>query len=207
MQCCTCSKWVYIRCSQLSLSKFRALGSSHSWSCHLCRNTVTSSSDSSDMYTSTVQSIPPSANAALQPHLCLQTSYPPSVQFTSSLSVHSPPFVAPGCPPAPPLPLTLSRLFNGMLKVFEPKSLNYFIFFRLILSTLFASRNPILTHFPLSRFLDSLLCVFIAPIGLVSSVVMPRTLAAALSFLLGRVYFFLNPLPPLFFCLIPTLIM
>ena len=30
--CCTCSKWVHLRCSQLSLSKFRALGSSHSWS-------------------------------------------------------------------------------------------------------------------------------------------------------------------------------
>ena len=32
VQCCTCSKWVHLRCSQLSLSKFRALGSSHSWS-------------------------------------------------------------------------------------------------------------------------------------------------------------------------------
>ena len=31
MQCCTCSKWVHLRCSQLSLSKFRALVSSHSW--------------------------------------------------------------------------------------------------------------------------------------------------------------------------------
>ena len=30
VQCCTCSKWVHLRCSQLSLSKFRALGSSHS---------------------------------------------------------------------------------------------------------------------------------------------------------------------------------
>ena len=34
-QCCACSKWVHLRCSQLSLSKFRALGSSHSWSCSL----------------------------------------------------------------------------------------------------------------------------------------------------------------------------
>ena len=41
VQCCTCSKWVHLRCSQLSLSKFRALGSSHSWSCLPCRNTVT----------------------------------------------------------------------------------------------------------------------------------------------------------------------
>ena len=59
MQCCICFNWVHLRCSQLSLSKFRALGSSHSWSCPSCRNTVTPSSDSSDMYTSTVQSGPP----------------------------------------------------------------------------------------------------------------------------------------------------
>ena len=32
VQCCACSKWVHLRCSQLSLSQFRALGSSHSWS-------------------------------------------------------------------------------------------------------------------------------------------------------------------------------
>ena len=33
VQCCACFKWVHLRCSQLSLSQFRALGSSHSWSC------------------------------------------------------------------------------------------------------------------------------------------------------------------------------
>ena len=32
VQCCTCSSWVHLRCSQLSLSKFKALGSSHSCS-------------------------------------------------------------------------------------------------------------------------------------------------------------------------------
>ena len=41
VQCCTCSKWVHLRCSQLSLSNFRALGSSHSWSFPPCCNTVT----------------------------------------------------------------------------------------------------------------------------------------------------------------------
>ena len=71
VQCCTCSKWVHLKCSLLSLSKFRTLDSSHSWSCpHYCAlacntvtsivtlhcNTVTSSSDSSGLYTSTVQS-------------------------------------------------------------------------------------------------------------------------------------------------------
>ena len=59
MQCCACSKWVHLRCTQLSLSKFRALGSSHSWSCFPCHNTATPSSDSSNTYTSTVESGPP----------------------------------------------------------------------------------------------------------------------------------------------------
>ena len=30
VQCCACSKWVHLRCSRLSLSKFRALDRSHS---------------------------------------------------------------------------------------------------------------------------------------------------------------------------------
>ena len=155
VHCCICSKWVHLRCSQLSLSKFRALDSSHSWSCLPCRNTVTLSSDSSDMYTSTVQSGPSSANAALLPHPCLQTSYSPSAHFISSPFAPSPLSLAPGCPSASSPSPTLSGFFNGMLEVFKPGALNYFTFFRPILSTLSASRNPILTHLPLSRFLDS----------------------------------------------------
>ena len=34
VQCCTCSKWIHLRCSQLSLPKFRTLDCSQSWSCH-----------------------------------------------------------------------------------------------------------------------------------------------------------------------------
>ena len=61
MQCCTYSKWVSVTCTLLSFSRFRTLGSSHSWSfphsaslllleiSHL--PTVTSSSDSSSLYT------------------------------------------------------------------------------------------------------------------------------------------------------------
>ena len=108
----------------------------------------------------------------------------------------------------PLLPLTLSRFFNEMLEVFEPGALNYFTFFRPILSTLSASRNPILTHLPLSEFLDSLLCALIASTpGLAFSLLMPCTLAAALPFSSGRAYLSLNFLPPLFLRLIPTLIM
>ena len=74
----------------------------------------------------------------------------------------------------PLLPLTLSGFFNGMLEVFEPGALNYFTFFYPILSTLSAFRNPILTHLPLSGFLDSLLCALIAPTpGLAFFLLMP----------------------------------
>ena len=33
VQCCTCSKWIHLRCSHLFFSKVRTLDSSHSWSC------------------------------------------------------------------------------------------------------------------------------------------------------------------------------
>ena len=70
MQCCTCSNCVNLKCSLLSFSRFRTLGSSHSWSCPYCciipaffgdltpTSTVTSSSDSSSWYNSTAQSGP-----------------------------------------------------------------------------------------------------------------------------------------------------
>ena len=65
-----------------------------------------------------------------------------------------------------------------MLEVFKQGALNHFTFFRPILSTLSAFRNPILTPLPFSRFLDSLLCVLIAPTpGLAFSPPIPRTLA------------------------------
>ena len=38
VQCCTCSKWVHLRCSLLFFSQFRTLGSSPSWSCPLLRS-------------------------------------------------------------------------------------------------------------------------------------------------------------------------
>ena len=54
------------------------------------------------MYTSTVQSGPASANAALLPHPHFQTSYSPSAHYVYSPSALSPPSLAPGCPSAPP---------------------------------------------------------------------------------------------------------
>ena len=118
------------------------------------------------MYTSTVQSSPASANAALSPHPRLQNSYPPSAHSISSPSSphHRPLLLAFLLRLLPSLlPLTLSGFFNGMLEVFEPGALNYSTFFRPILLILSAFRSPILTDFPRSGFLDSLLCVLIAP--------------------------------------------
>ena len=110
-------------------------------------------------------------------------------------------------PPAS-TPPTLPGFFNGMLEVFKPGALNYSTFFRPILSTLSAFRNPILTPLPLSGSLDSQLCTLIAPTpGLAFSLPTPRTLAAALSFSSGRAYPFLNFLLRLFLHSIPTLIM
>ena len=103
------------------------------------------------------------------------------------------------------LPLTLSGFCNAMLEVFESGALNYFTFSRPILLSLSAFRNPILTHLSLSGFLDSLLCVLIASTpDLAFSLLMTRTLAAALSFSSDRAYPFVNFLPPLFLRLIPT---
>ena len=69
LQCCACSKWVHLRCSQLSLSQFRALGSSPTWSCPPSQITVTPSSHSSNMYTSTVQSSHPLLTLLSRPTL------------------------------------------------------------------------------------------------------------------------------------------
>ena len=105
-------------------------------------------------------------------------------------------------------PLTLSGFSNGMLEVSEPEAPNYFTYFCPILLTLSVSKNPLLTDLLFSGFLDSLLCVLIAPTpGLTFSLRMPRTLAAVSSFSSGRAYLSLNFLPPLFLRWIPTLIM
>ena len=209
VQCCACSKWVHLKCSQLSLSNFRALGSSHSCS---CRNTVTPpSSDSSGTYTSTVESGPPLLMLHSCPTLVSKLLIPhlPILYLLPLPFHHRPLLLAILLHLLPPLlPLTLSGFFNGMLEVFEPGALNYFTFFHPILSTLSAFRNPILTPLPLSGFLDSLFCVLIVLTpGLAFSLLMPRMPVAALSFSSDRTCSFLNFLPPLFLRSIPTLIM
>ena len=128
--CCTCSKWVHLRCSKLSLSKIRALGSSHSWNCLPCCNTMTSSSDT---HTSTVQSGPTSTDAALLHHPRLQTFYPPFAHSISPSSAPSPPSIAPGhfsMPPAsspPPDSLRVLQWNDGGLRARSTELLHFLL--------------------------------------------------------------------------------
>ena len=173
--------------------------------------TVTPSSDSSNIYTSTVESGPPLLMLHSHPTLISKPPIPHlPVLYLLPLPFHLHPLLLAALlrllPPL--LSLTLSGFFNGMLEVFEPGALNYFTFSRPTLSTLSVSRNPILTHLPLSGFLDSLLCVLIAPTpSQAFCLLMPPMLAATLPLSSDRAYPFLNFLPPLFLRLIPTLIM
>ena len=158
------------------------------------------------MYTSTVQSSPDSANAALSPHLRLQTSYPPSTHSISPSSAPPLPSLAPGFSSPPPASSLRVLQWNaGGLR----------------------ARSTELFHFLSSHPID-LICIQESNLNSSSSFLIPgfsalrsdRThswsgilsflmpgMLAALSFLSGRAYLFLNSLPPLFLHLIPTLIM
>ena len=92
VQCCTCSDWVHLKCSLLTFSRFRTLGSSHSWSCPPCcvpaffgdstsTVTVTLSSDSSSWYTFTAQIWPP----VLMQHSHPTLAFKPPILFPPTL--------------------------------------------------------------------------------------------------------------------------
>ena len=215
VQCCTCSKWVHLRYSLLSFSKFRTLGSSYSWSCPPSASLLI------------ILRLPPRTPPTCIPPLCnlvpslLMLHSRPTLVFNPLILLLPILYLLPMPPHHRPLlpavflrlllslpALTPSGFSNKMLAIFEPGALNYFAFFCPIPLALSVSRNTILTHLLLFGFLDSLLCVLIAPTpGLAFSLVMPRTLAAASSFSSGRAYLSLNFLPRLSLCLIPTLIM
>ena len=115
VQCCTCSNWVHLKCSLLSYSRFRTLGSSHSWSCPPCcvsaffgdptpTSTVTSSLDSSSWYTSTAQSGP----LLLMQHSHPTLAFKPLILFQPTLYLlslhphHRLMLLAAGCFSLPP---------------------------------------------------------------------------------------------------------
>ena len=95
-----------------------------SWSCRPCRNTVTPSSDCSDMHISTVQSGPP----LLMLHSRLQIFYPPSAHSISPSSAPSSPSLAPGRPPAsspPPDSLKVLQWNAGGLRARSTELLHF----------------------------------------------------------------------------------
>ena len=113
--CCTCSNWVHLKCSLLSFSRFRTLGSSHSWSCPPCcvpasfgdptpTSTVTSSSDSSSWYKSTAQSGPLLLMQHLHPTLAFKPLilFPPTLYFLPLFPHHRLMLLAAGCFSLPP---------------------------------------------------------------------------------------------------------
>ena len=107
-----------LKCSLLSFSRFRTLGSSHSWSCPPCffwRFYTYQHCDFLQLVYLHCSIWPPSANAALAPHPRLQTAYPFSADFVSSPCVPSPPPHAPGCS----LCLLLSLPFPNSLRVLQ----------------------------------------------------------------------------------------
>ena len=115
VRCCTCSNWVHLKCTLLSFSKFRILGSSHFWIFPSCFFWRSHTYQHCGFLLGLLQLVylhcsiwpiwsiwPPSANASLAPHPRLQTSYPFSAHFASSPSAPAPPPHAPGCFSLPP---------------------------------------------------------------------------------------------------------
>ena len=110
---CTCCNWVHLKCSLLSFSRFRTLGSFPSWifpPCFFWRSYIYLHCG---FLLGLLQLVylqcsiwliwPPSANAALASHPRLQISYPRSAHFVSSPSTPAPPSHAPGCLSLPPV--------------------------------------------------------------------------------------------------------
>ena len=176
-----------------TLPKFRTLGSSHSLSCPPCC-VPASSGDSTPTNTVTYTSDSP---ACISPLFNLAT---PLLMQQSHPTLALKPLI-PLLPTLYPLPHPDLMLLAVSLHLLLPLpaalfyffgALNFYALFCLIPLTLFASRNLTLTHLPLSKSLDLLLCGLITPSpGLEFSLLMPRTLAAASSYLSGRA----NPSP------------
>ena len=158
-----------------------------------------SSSDSSDLYTSTVQSGP----LLLMLHSCPTLAFKPLIPLLPTLYLllllpnHCLLLLAVFQRLLLLLPPTPSGFFNGMLTISKPGALDCYTFFCPILLSLFVSRNPITTHLPLYGSIDSPLCDLIAPTSsLAFSLLMPPTLVAVL-FSSDRIYPSLNFLLPL----------
>ena len=171
---------------------------------------MTSSSDSSRLCISIVQSAP-SVNAALPPTLAFKPliPLPPTLYLLLLHPHHRIKFLAVSLQlllPLPPESLMVLQWNTGGVRT-RSTELPHFL-----------SSHPVdlicIQKFNLNssssfQILDFLLCNLMAPTpGLVFFLLMPHTLvASSSSFLSGRAYLSLNFLPPLFLRLTPTLIM
>ena len=116
----TLSNWAHLKCSLLSFSRFRTLGSSHSWIFPPSFFWKSHTYHHCDFLLGLLQLLylhcsiwpiwPPSANASPAPHPRLQTSYPFSAHFVSSPSAPAPPPHALGCFSLPPASSPLDSL-------------------------------------------------------------------------------------------------
>ena len=85
MQWCNRSKWVHLRCSLLSFSRFKTLCSSHCWSCSPCffwrSHTYQHCefSDPSSLYTSTV--LPGPSASSVNATFCPTLSFKPLISL------------------------------------------------------------------------------------------------------------------------------
>ena len=144
VQCCTCSNWVHLKCSLLSFSRFRTLGSSLSafWRFYIYQHC--------DFLLGVLQLVYLMQHS--HPILAFKLLIPflPTLYLLPLHPYHRLMLLAVSLYLLLLLPLsTPSGLFNGMLGVSEPGALNCYTLFRLIPFTLFVSRNLTLIYFPL----------------------------------------------------------
>ena len=224
MQCCTCFNCVHLKCSLLSFSRFRTLGSSHSWSClpycvlavfwrsHTYQHCDLRLLQLIYLHCSIWPIWPRFAKMQhSHPILAFKPSFlfPPTLYFLLLHPHHLLMFLAVSVYPLLPLLLPNSlRVLQWNAGGLRAGALNCYILFRLIPFTSFVSRNLTLIFLSLFGSLVSLLCNPMASTpDLVFFLLMSQTLAAASSFSSGRAYSSLIFLPPLLLCLTPTLIM
>ena len=225
VQCCTCSNWVHIKCSLLSFSRFRTLGSTHSWSCAPCcipaffgdstpTSTATFFSDSSSWYTSTAQS-GPAGLLLLMHHSHPTLAFKPFILFPPTLYLlalhprHRLILLAVTLYLLLPLPLPDSlRVFQwnaGGLRVSSTELLHFISCHPVDLICVQESNLSLSSSFQMLGF--SALQSDCSHSCLIFFLLMSQTPEAASSFSSGRAYPSMSFLPPLFLRLTPTLIM
>ena len=158
-----------------------------------------------------MQSGPPFTNAALSHHPRLQTSYPPSAHSISPSSAPSPPSLAPGhfsTPPAsspPPDSLRVLQWNAGGLRARSTELLQFLSSHPVDLICIQESNLNSSSSFRIPGFSALRSDRTHSRSGILSSDASHAS--GGVIIFVRQVFPFLNFLPPLFLCLIPTLIM